>query len=192
MSEHKKIDRRVIYTKKAIRDSFISLQQEKPIEKISVTEICKLADINRGTFYSHYSDPYDLRRSLQQELVDALEERLCELGVKELSCQQSFSLFNEYKELCRVFAGPYADKEALLEIVSKQADGFLDMHRDLISAVPEKESEYLRTFIVSVIAITVKKWIDSDMADSPEVVSLILDRFCSKGINGFGSFESFT
>ena len=52
MSSPKKTDRRVKYTKQAIRDSFLKLLSEKPIEKISVTEICREAEINRGTFYS--------------------------------------------------------------------------------------------------------------------------------------------
>ena len=60
MSSPKKTDRRVKYTKQAIRDSFLKLLSEKPIEKISVTEICREAEINRGTFYSHYTNPYDL------------------------------------------------------------------------------------------------------------------------------------
>ena len=69
MSERIKIDRRVRYTKEAIRESFFALLEQKPVEKISVTEICRGADINRGTFYSHYTDPFDLRRSLADELV---------------------------------------------------------------------------------------------------------------------------
>ena len=68
----KKEDRRVRYTKQAIRDGFLRLLAEKPIEKISVTEICREADINRGTFYAHYSDPYELKRSLEDQLSDTL------------------------------------------------------------------------------------------------------------------------
>ena len=49
-SKPKKEDRRVRYTKQAIRDGFLTLLSRKPIEKISVTEICREADINRGTF----------------------------------------------------------------------------------------------------------------------------------------------
>ena len=62
----KKEDRRVRYTKQAIRDGFLRLLAEKPIEKISVTEICREADINRGTFYAHYSDPYVLCKPLRR------------------------------------------------------------------------------------------------------------------------------
>ena len=185
MRDSKKIDRRVIYTKKAIRDSFIALQQEKPIEKISVTEICRLADINRGTFYSHYSDPYSLRTSLQQELVDAIEERVRESGKTGLSFVETFELFRDHKELCRIFAGPYADKAALLEIVSKQADGFLADRSNFTADIPEKQVDYLRMLMVSAIAIAVKEWFDEGLTTDPAEIASILETFCFCGIRGF-------
>ncbi len=53
-------DRRTKYTRKAIRDAFVELLNTKPYSKISVTEICRLAEINRGTFYIHYYDVDDV------------------------------------------------------------------------------------------------------------------------------------
>ena len=112
----KKEDRRVRYTKQAIRDGFLRLLAEKPIEKISVTEICREADINRGTFYAHYSDPYELKRSLEDQLSDALAHRLQESGLKRLTSLQTLRLLSENRELCRVFAGPYGDHDAMREL----------------------------------------------------------------------------
>ena len=48
------MDRRVKYTKKIIKDTFLNLLKEKEISKITVSEICKLSDINRATFYRYY------------------------------------------------------------------------------------------------------------------------------------------
>ncbi len=53
-------DRRTKYTRNAIRDAMMELLKTKPFSKISVTEICRLADINRGTFYIHYYDVDDV------------------------------------------------------------------------------------------------------------------------------------
>lgn len=102
----KKEDRRVRYTKQAIRDGFLRLLAEKPIEKISVTEICREADINRGTFYAHYSDPYELKRSLEDQLSDALAQRLQESGLKRLTSLQTLRLLSENRELCRRLCRP--------------------------------------------------------------------------------------
>ena len=57
--QDKKKDRRVKYTKKALKNSLIDSLKEKTIEKITVKELCEKADVNRGTFYSHYSDQFD-------------------------------------------------------------------------------------------------------------------------------------
>lgn len=66
----KKQDARVRYTKMVIRNSLLELLRIKPIAKITVTEICERADINRATFYAHYSDPSDLLHSLEAEVIE--------------------------------------------------------------------------------------------------------------------------
>ena len=47
-------NRRVKLTKKLIQDAFLELLEKRPLSKINVTEICRLADVNRSTFYAHY------------------------------------------------------------------------------------------------------------------------------------------
>ena len=73
---HKKTDRRRNYTQSVIKEAFVSLLRTRHVSKISVTEICKLADINRGTFYLHYHDPYDLLEKLEAEHCNAMIEAI--------------------------------------------------------------------------------------------------------------------
>jgi AcrR family transcriptional regulator len=55
------MDRRTKYTKKMIKDTLIDLLLEgKDITKVTVSEICEIADINRATFYRYYLDIFDL------------------------------------------------------------------------------------------------------------------------------------
>ena len=58
-------NRRILITKQLLCESFISLLKQKPIDKISVTELCQAANVNRGSFYAHYADVYDLLFFLQ-------------------------------------------------------------------------------------------------------------------------------
>lgn len=64
-------DRRTRYTRQTIKDSLLSLMQKKPFSKITVTEICRLSEINRGTFYLHY---YDLDDVLDEILENAVQD----------------------------------------------------------------------------------------------------------------------
>ncbi|MDD4849917.1 MAG: TetR/AcrR family transcriptional regulator [Gemmiger sp.] len=64
-----KTDLRVIKTRRAIKSAFLQLIQKKNLDKITVTELAKAAEINKGTFYLHYSDVYALYAELLQEQV---------------------------------------------------------------------------------------------------------------------------
>lgn len=59
-SSNVKQDLRIQKTKRAIYGALEELLLEKSINKITVTELAKRAEINKGTFYLHYKDIYDL------------------------------------------------------------------------------------------------------------------------------------
>ena len=63
-----KMDRRVRRTKALLLQGLIQLMEEKDIKDISVKELSDLADINRGTFYLHYSDVYNMLGKIEEEL----------------------------------------------------------------------------------------------------------------------------
>lgn len=63
------MDKRIKKTEKAIKEAFIELRSIKPLEKISVKELCERAYINKSTFYSHYQDIYALSDALEYETV---------------------------------------------------------------------------------------------------------------------------
>lgn len=64
-------DRRTRYTRQTIRDSLLSIMKKKSFSKITVTEVCRMSEINRGTFYLHY---YDLEDVLDDMIEDALQD----------------------------------------------------------------------------------------------------------------------
>ena len=69
-----KTDRRVKYSKMVIKESFVQLLKEKNISKITIKELCELADVNRATFYAHYTDQYDLLEQIEQELMSGINQ----------------------------------------------------------------------------------------------------------------------
>ena len=64
-----KEDRRTRYTRQVIKEAFLKLLEEKEYPKITVTELCRLADINRGTFYLHYYDTADVLDDILNEIL---------------------------------------------------------------------------------------------------------------------------
>lgn len=63
------MDIRIQKTETAIKNAFMELRSQKPVEKITVKELCQRAQINKSTFYSHYADVYALSDSMQKETI---------------------------------------------------------------------------------------------------------------------------
>ena len=98
------MDRRTIYTKKVIKDTLIDLLAEKEISKITVSEICKIADINRATFYRYYLDAFDLLDKIREEFVNELMSTLRDEDVNSVYVftKEIFEVLAKNKKLVRV------------------------------------------------------------------------------------------
>ena len=61
------MDIRTEKTENAIKSAFLELRAKRPLEKITVKELCALARINKSTFYTHYQDIYALSEKLEKK-----------------------------------------------------------------------------------------------------------------------------
>ena len=68
-------DRRVRRTKAQLRQALTELLREKDLRSITVRELTERADVNRGTFYAHYKDIYDMLEQCEAQLFDSLGSR---------------------------------------------------------------------------------------------------------------------
>ena len=67
-----KVDRRVRKTKAQLRAGLARLMQKKSIKEITVKELVEEVDINRSTFYLHYTDIYQMLESIEAELMEEI------------------------------------------------------------------------------------------------------------------------
>lgn len=68
--------RSALRSKKMIREAFLELLKEKDIHKITVTEVVNKADLNRSTFYAHYSDIRAITEEMENEVIAKMMELL--------------------------------------------------------------------------------------------------------------------
>ena len=104
------MDLREKKTKRSIKNAFIQLRSEKPLEKISVKELAELAEISKATFYLHYHDIYDLSEQLQWEVLQNVlnslpNPEIC-LTDSALFTDQLFHAFHAHQALIDIlFSG---------------------------------------------------------------------------------------
>lgn len=87
-------DRRTAKTRKAIIDALADLLYEKELHKVTVKEITEKADINRGTFYKHYLDVYDLYDKAEQDIL--VDLGMLVLQLESLPSDQFFTHLVDY------------------------------------------------------------------------------------------------
>lgn len=92
------VDRRIRKTRQQLRQSLTALLKVKPIQDITVKELADMADINRGTFYLHYRDVFDLLNQIEDELLTELETLLEQYQPGDI-LSNTVQIFNNLYEL---------------------------------------------------------------------------------------------
>jgi AcrR family transcriptional regulator len=163
-----KLDRRVKYTKMVLKKSLIKLLAQKDISQITVKELCEDADINRTTFYAHYSDQYDLKSKIEDELLENISSYLSdsmESGSDEVvdAVEKIFEYIRENAELCQMLLSDRGDinfqKRIMMLIYSGKIDTLISGGR-----IPGEYADYIRAYIITGCIGVVQKWLDDNMA----------------------------
>ena len=166
-------NRRVRMTKKLIKDAYLELLETNPSEKISVTDICRIADVNRSTFYMYYEDPIVLRQDIENDLMDQIPV-LSELPSEITSDEQ-------FVDILESFFTYIKDNDRMFRILILQSDKRA-FNRRLIDAILRKYhveahssnpmlARYEYVFIVSGVIGLLGAWMEGNYPVSARIIS---------------------
>lgn len=161
--EKKREDRRSAYSKRVIRESLLALMQDKPLNKITVREICERADVNRSTFYAYYEDIYDLHRAILKDYFHCQHRVIAEgkriLGnrpdITDLTVADFYDFFLVY------FGLVLENKELYTLIYNRNADAAIHLnmrklfYREMTRLLPHDTPDKIReAFYASFIFVS--------------------------------------
>lgn len=170
-------NRRILYTKKVIKDSLVEILQHKRIHQITVTDICKNANINRGTFYTHYKDAYDLLQSMEDELFNQILEYIEETPLedyKEILLLKVLELIKENKDLCKILFSRHMESNIMDRIILIASKANIDKIINS-SKVDDVFLDYFIKYTVGGVFSVVQTWLNNDLKESPEEVVAIIN-----------------
>lgn len=183
----KKLDRRKKYTRSVLRDSLLQLLKQKPFSALTVKEVCEVADINRSTFYTHYTDLYDLLAEIEKDIIDDMTMYLS-AGSDEISNEQNIT-----EKIIEYFAEKQDELEVLLNEDSEtsfqkkvmETVHPLIMNRWLkLKQYDETKTKYVSTFIISGSIQVIKTWLLSGKDQSPKEMADLINNMIYYGIYG--------
>lgn len=172
-------DRRIKYTKMVIRDSFIHLLESKSIEHITIKAICEEADVNRTTFYAHYSDQYALLHAIEDDLYDNIRTYLSQLGTDPAdpnAIAQTEKIFDYLRENARVAKlllsdrGDFNFQKRVMHLVYDLITTQLRMTK----SISKQDAEYVYEYAITGCVGIVQKWLNEDMQKTSRAMSKIV------------------
>ena len=170
MKEEKKeetIDRRIRKTRRLLRECLTALLKEKKVQDITVREIADMADINRGTFYLHYKDVFDLMEQIENELLKELEDMLNHHQAQDLLSRPSlifaelYPLVQDNADIVSILIGENGDLNFVNRLKHIVREKCL---KDWMALKPLRNSnafEAYYAFIVSGCIGMVQYWLSS-------------------------------
>ena len=188
------MDKRVKKTKQIIKRAMIKFLKEKPIEQITVTDICKEAEINRSTYYTYFDNPCDQLEKMTDEFVDGIIKTISIPGCSD-SKKFDPSLATN---LCKYF---YDNREFYLAVSREKGCIFFNMQqmerlkkwsfeywKTKIGTISEREAEYLFAFSVGGSVSILNNWLENGTEYSKdEEAGKILLEYLTLGFSKFRS-----
>ena len=178
-----KKDQRIIRTQRAIITAFYDLLSTKNISEISVKEICDKADINRGTFYTHFEDKYNL-------LDYCIYELMKDVDVAITKANNNSNIIDYYQEVFSRVIDFFIEKKQLAKAILSQSSALIidDVRKNLTTNAAKKIREsiaqgtkytvpvdLLTEYFVGGVIATVKAWIFDELPMSKNEITHYLN-----------------
>jgi len=176
------VDRRVRKTKKQLKQGLAVLLSQKPVNTITVREISDLVDINRGTFYLHYRDIFDMMEQIENEMIEELNRAL------EMKLEKDkplplldviFGYIAENADISLALFGPNGDSSFGNRIHNLIHDKWLN---DWIASNQNvKNFDYYVDFTLSGCLGILRTWLKNGMKETPKEMAALAERAIQNG-----------
>ena len=187
---NKKTDLRILKTKKALYEALVELIKDKSFEEIRASDLCSKALINRSTFYSHFSDKYDLVASfiddLKKELLNALSKNKNIINTKEfyieminLILEHIDSKKNIYKSILK-FNRNSIIIDMIIDVTIKDLNKRLEISTSSNNSIP---IDILTTFYLSGVSGVILEWLNGNDKYEKKDIIKYLDKLIPDDIN---------
>lgn len=167
----KKENQRVRLTKQLLKNSLLELSKAKPLNKISISELCQQAGINRSTFYVHYGSQYDVLSDMEDDLIAGLEDALHKAQLKK-----TLTIGEQIEALCKYLK----ENENVAKFIFTYNDSgsafahklfhvrFDELPANTLQNYQDEEKALITTLFINGIYHVIRRWLTEDFQMSPK------------------------
>lgn len=182
------VDRRVRKTRRQLRECLITLLKEKKVQDITVRELTDMADLNRGTFYLHYKDVFDLLEKTEAELQEDFNQLVCKHDAVDLKQRPSvifneiYSLVYDNADMIEILLGENGDLNFVNRLKQLIREKCLKDWMEVFRSGNAAAFDAFFSFIVSGCIGLVQYWLQTGLKETPEQMAKLTEHIITKGI----------
>ena len=158
----------------------IMTEKKKAVNKITVSEICQQAGINRSTFYAHYLDVYDVvekvERTMAEQLTRSFLNKLEEGRGMDACYTEVFRFVREYQAFYRLYFSAFRRSEVIGVAWDLLKDRMDQLTYQSFGYQSQEELAYHGEFFVFGLTAMLRHWVERECPESPEEMLNILKR----------------
>ena len=185
-------DRRTRKTKAQLRAALVKLLKKKKINEITVKEIVEEADINRSTFYLHYTDIYDLLEKIEMELLNEFitltreyEDFRNDINSNYSYLTKLFEILLNNIDIVSILVGPNGDISFVNQIKHMISDKIIEDFNNSSINNSLLDVEYTFSFYLNGCIGLIEHWIETGVKDSPEHMAKLCYHLINNGIKSY-------
>lgn len=172
-----KNNRRTEYTKAQLKSALLTLLDTIPLAKITITDICKQANINRGTFYGHYRDATDLFEAIEADLVAELKPLLKQMsGDIQSWLPPILEIIRSNPSATKIILGNLNESPILQMVLAPVKTKTLANYQTRYHETDPALLNYYYVFFFSGFVRVITKWLEAGAKESPVSIAQILGR----------------
>lgn len=179
----KQENQRTRLTKRLLRENLLDLLREKPVEYITVKELCERAELNRSTFYAYYTDVPALYQEMGGELADALLEHIHAMNQDgKIDTKPMLAYIRDNRDLFHLLV--YRDKylNANQPVQRQIIQGYFELAPELHLPCAEEEREYFLQYLYMGGTGVIHRWVQNSCDLSPEQVAKLIGAMIGRTI----------
>lgn len=182
-----KVDRRKQYTRMVLKNSLIALMQEKPLVNISIKELCQQADINRSTFYAHYTDIHDLLQQIEDEIIEDLNHTLSRYSYSRMEdnyqvIEKVLEYLIDNRASCQTLFIEVGAPSFQNKVMTLAHTHFINSVKDENQQLPYN-LEYLSQYIVNGSIHVIQTWMKNGLRESPREMAELVTKLANQGLS---------
>ncbi|MGI6216620.1 MAG: TetR/AcrR family transcriptional regulator [Coriobacteriales bacterium] len=170
-----KDNRRVRMTKRMIKDALLDLLDSQPIETVSVTALCKEADVSRSTFYLHYGSERDVISEIEEDLIEGIDQLF-----EQEAPDEEMPLGKQVVMMCHYFDEHRREAEAVFRSNTPRSEFAEKLLRMRVESQPKRyrflescndaQKEVVTTFLCAGGFEALRSWLLHESDASPEEI----------------------